>query len=104
MRGGAWPYDPRHCRSVLRVHGKPDKADDDISFRLSCSNSPSFLPMASPSTTSSALEALQALGLVLKDIPAGSFLMGSPEDEPGRYSDEGPQQWPRQHNLEHITA
>ena len=24
-------------------------------------------------------------------IPAGEFMMGSPEDEPGRYSDEGPQ-------------
>jgi formylglycine-generating enzyme required for sulfatase activity len=24
-------------------------------------------------------------------IPAGSFLMGSPDDEPGRYDDEGPQ-------------
>jgi len=24
-------------------------------------------------------------------VPSGSFLMGSPEDEPGRYSDEGPQ-------------
>ena len=24
-------------------------------------------------------------------IPAGSFLMGSPDDEPGRYEEEGPQ-------------
>ncbi len=24
-------------------------------------------------------------------IPPGRFLMGSPEDEPGRFSDEGPQ-------------
>jgi len=28
----------------------------------------------------------------LRLIPPGSFLMGSPEDEPGRYDDEGPQQ------------
>ncbi|WP_339136578.1 MAG: formylglycine-generating enzyme family protein [Candidatus Electrothrix sp. GW3-4] len=26
-------------------------------------------------------------------IPPGRFLMGSPEDEPGRYDDEGPQHW-----------
>jgi formylglycine-generating enzyme required for sulfatase activity len=29
--------------------------------------------------------------LVLLEIPAGEFLMGSPDNEPGRYADEGPQ-------------
>jgi formylglycine-generating enzyme required for sulfatase activity len=24
-------------------------------------------------------------------VPAGKFMMGSPENEPGRFSDEGPQ-------------
>jgi formylglycine-generating enzyme required for sulfatase activity len=32
-----------------------------------------------------------AVQLTLVQIPEGSFLMGSPEDEPERYSDEGPQ-------------
>ena len=31
------------------------------------------------------------LALTLVEIPAGSFLMGSPPDEPERYDDEGPQ-------------
>lgn len=30
-------------------------------------------------------------GMVFKWIPSGCFLMGSPEDEPGRNADEGPQ-------------
>lgn len=32
-----------------------------------------------------------ATGIELRWIPAGSFLMGSPEDEGGRFLDEGPQ-------------
>ena len=36
-------------------------------------------------------EQADPLCLTLIQIPAGSFLMGSPEDEPERYSDEGPQ-------------
>ena len=30
-------------------------------------------------------------GLVMKEIPAGEFLMGSPDDEVDRFNDEGPQ-------------
>jgi formylglycine-generating enzyme required for sulfatase activity len=36
-------------------------------------------------------EQADPLCLTLIQIPAGSFLMGSPEDEPERHSDEGPQ-------------
>ena len=32
-----------------------------------------------------------SLILQLVSIPGGVFLMGSPEDEPERYEDEGPQ-------------
>ena len=38
-----------------------------------------------------AAEAPTALYLPLLPIPAGRFLMGSPEEEEGRYDDEGPQ-------------
>jgi formylglycine-generating enzyme required for sulfatase activity len=34
---------------------------------------------------------VSGLDLVLQPIPAGTFLMGSPAGEPGRYPDEGPQ-------------
>jgi formylglycine-generating enzyme required for sulfatase activity len=33
----------------------------------------------------------EGVALTMLKIPAGSFLMGSPEDEPGRIEDEGPQ-------------
>jgi formylglycine-generating enzyme required for sulfatase activity len=33
----------------------------------------------------------EGVELTMVQIPAGSFLMGSPEDEPGRYDNEGPQ-------------
>jgi formylglycine-generating enzyme required for sulfatase activity len=36
-------------------------------------------------------EASDPLSLTLIEIPAGSFLMGSPPEEPGRSDDEGPQ-------------
>jgi formylglycine-generating enzyme required for sulfatase activity len=39
-------------------------------------------PMTNPTTD---------LDLTMLPIPAGSFLMGSPEDEPDRFDDEGPQ-------------
>ncbi len=32
-----------------------------------------------------------SIGMQLKNIPAGEFLMGSPDDEPGRFGYEGPQ-------------
>lgn len=33
---------------------------------------------------------VNSLGMQFIEIPAGSFLMGSPDSEPGRYPDEGP--------------
>jgi len=34
---------------------------------------------------------ISTLGLEMRPIPAGTFVMGSPADEPGRSTDEGPQ-------------
>ena len=34
---------------------------------------------------------ISALGLDMRPIPVGTFMMGSPTDEPGRSTDEGPQ-------------
>jgi formylglycine-generating enzyme required for sulfatase activity len=42
-------------------------------------------------SASETLQALADLGFILVDIPAGTFFMGSPESDPDRYDDEGPQ-------------
>jgi len=39
------------------------------------------------------LELAEGVVTVLRWIPPGRFLMGSPNDEPGRWEDEGPQHW-----------
>jgi len=47
-----------------------------------------------PSRAQSPLEAFEEFpGLRMMPIPAGTFLMGSPREERGRYGDEGPQHW-----------
>ena len=44
-------------------------------------------PQAAPAI----ITALQEIGLVFVDIPAGSFLMGSPDSDSSAYADEKPQ-------------
>jgi formylglycine-generating enzyme required for sulfatase activity len=96
LRGGSWYNSPPLCRAALRYSGNPDSDNPYLCLGVRpCCPSPLLSHHSSSAmsttTASSALEALQALGLILKDIPTGSFLMGSPSDEAGRYSDEGPQ-------------
>ena len=44
-----------------------------------------------PGTGENAAEITNSIGMHLKLIQPGKFLMGSPKDEEGRYDDEGPQ-------------
>jgi formylglycine-generating enzyme required for sulfatase activity len=37
LRGGSWDFDPRSCRSAVRVNGPRVHRDDGIGFRVSCS-------------------------------------------------------------------
>jgi formylglycine-generating enzyme required for sulfatase activity len=64
-------------RSAFRVGGDPDYSSDTGGFRVVCDCRP-------PQITNS-------IGMKLARIPAGKFLMGSPETEPGRLPNEGPQ-------------
>jgi formylglycine-generating enzyme required for sulfatase activity len=36
LRGGSWGDFPRHCRSAVRFHFRPDDADVDVGFRVVC--------------------------------------------------------------------
>jgi eukaryotic-like serine/threonine-protein kinase len=49
------------------------------------------LPLAGAGDEPAKDEITNSIGMKLKLIPAGKFLMGSPKDEKGRYDDEGPQ-------------
>jgi formylglycine-generating enzyme required for sulfatase activity/WD40 repeat protein/serine/threonine protein kinase len=55
----------------------PDSGFRNVGFRIVCNYRP-------PQITNS-------IGMKLARIPAGKFLMGSPENEPGRQPNEGPQ-------------
>lgn len=49
------------------------------------------MPPTNVHTDKSLLEVSDGLPLELVRIPGGTFRMGSPEDEPGRWDSEGPQ-------------
>jgi formylglycine-generating enzyme required for sulfatase activity len=50
-----------------------------------------WLPLAVPPELPDGAPEPQGVALPMIHIPAGRFLMGSPEEEEGRFSDEGPQ-------------
>jgi formylglycine-generating enzyme required for sulfatase activity/WD40 repeat protein/serine/threonine protein kinase len=81
LRGGgvstAGPrWDASNLRSAFRLPNYGIVANN-VGFRVVCDYRP-------PQITNS-------IGMKLSRIPAGKFLMGSPETEPGRKANEGPQ-------------
>jgi formylglycine-generating enzyme required for sulfatase activity len=77
--GGAWEANALGCRSAGRNPVPADWSDrwNNGGFRVVCDYRP-------PQITNS-------IGMKLARIPPGKFLMGSPENEPGRQANEGPQ-------------
>lgn len=98
LRGSSWRTRLDHLHSARRaIRDGRSYASDTFGLRVVIYSRPLSLQtlsllsaMVSPTSTST-LEALQALGLVLVDIPAGSFLMGSADGDPLAYDDEKPQ-------------
>jgi len=103
-RGGGWGHDAANCRSAYRDSIVPSNQYKDVGFRL-FARSPevSYLVIdlsAGPNANSYPIsyrftapaggwtEEYKTKKLVLRKIPAGTFIMGSPEDELGRYDDE----------------
>ena len=76
LRGGSLYNVAPYCRSAYRRHRNPSDRYDSSGFRLALSPS------------SDTLTDNSGLGMTFVRIPAGTFTMGSPTDEPGRDSDE----------------
>ena len=79
IRGGSGASSARDVRSAHRGGSSPDRRGNGLGFRL-------------VRTTSLVIEA-SSFPMEFERIPAGSFVMGSPEDEEGRHPRE------RQHNV-----
>jgi formylglycine-generating enzyme required for sulfatase activity len=73
IRGGSWYGNGQYLRSALRDIFTPSLSNINLSFRL-------LLP------SSEAEQALETEGFV--EVNGGSFMMGSPVSEEGRYEDE----------------
>jgi formylglycine-generating enzyme required for sulfatase activity len=76
LRGGGWINEARICRSASRGGYEPGDRDNGGGFRLTAS-----IPVSPSSFTND-------FGMTFNLIPAGTFMMGSPETELGRHDDE----------------
>ena len=80
MRGGSYGDDACDCRSAVRSYSSPSESYDFCGFRVALTPIPVNKDMTIP------LSADVSLDMVW--IEPGSFRMGSPEDELGRWDDE----------------
>ncbi|MBO7524585.1 MAG: formylglycine-generating enzyme family protein, partial [Verrucomicrobia bacterium] len=80
MRGGSYGDDACDCRSAVRSYSSPSESYNFCGFRVALTPIPVNKDMTIP------LSADVSLDMVW--IEPGTFMMGSPEDESGRYSDE----------------
>jgi formylglycine-generating enzyme required for sulfatase activity/RES domain-containing protein len=76
------PRHPAHGELVAEIV-RPWKYDARLPLKAQAGTPQAGLPWQEPLGAEVALE--------MVPIPAGEFLMGSPDDEPGRWDDEGPQ-------------
>ena len=87
LRGGSWVNLPRYCRSALRYHNRPDVASYGVGFRVVCPTKTAIISHFLPLFNMNNLQDL----IPLVEIPAGEFLMGSPDGDSAAYDDERPQ-------------
>ncbi len=97
IRGGSWREYPESCPSAFRDQVPPSVRLNRVGFRLVKTVAG---PVAAPTTSTPArapgeelvltLPGAGQVKLAMRRIPAGTFGMGSPIDEEGRYHDEGP--------------
>ena len=78
-RGGAYLFEAWGCRSAFRTHGDPDASGNYLGFRVA------LAPVPNKNMT---IPLSEDVDLDLIWIEPGTFIMGSPEDELGRWDDE----------------
>ena len=99
VRGGGWNYDARLCRSAYRDGDGEDALSYVVGFRLVLLSLEDQLEPETPAEVWKSSFAGQEPGEVriinmngvtyrFRWAPPGSFMMGSPETEPGRKDDE----------------
>ena len=79
LRGGSWRVDAGDCRSASRWNCAETIRSDDLGFRLALGE-----------LVAGAVRTVVIAGVPtrFRYCPPGTFTMGSPEDEEGRYADE----------------
>ncbi|MBO7524632.1 MAG: formylglycine-generating enzyme family protein, partial [Verrucomicrobia bacterium] len=80
VRGGGWNEDARYCRSASRDISEPDSFWPGTGFRVALAPVPESRNMTIPISEDVDLDMIW--------INPGTFIMGSPEDELGRDSEE----------------
>lgn len=118
LRGGSWYCLARDCRSAYRYADQPGFHGDDFGFRLAAGQKqgtgavglwmkgadapwpwdkgeikkPKWAERAGEDSSGIWAEfSIRGVFFQFRKIKAGTFMMGSPEDEIGRLNDEGPQ-------------
>ena len=106
FHGGSWLIAARHCRSANRPRDRPDYRFNNLGFRvvlvptksmaLPVAPMPTPEPEPAPALSSEAAadlpeEHTNDIGMQFKLIPAGEFLMGSPDDDTVQQDRETPQ-------------
>ena len=86
VRGGSWQTRGAECRSARRIGSAPANRDNGWGFRVAVVLSPPKPKPAPPPDPKPSPKGTitNSIGMKLAPIPAGTFVMGSPKDEPGR--------------------
>ncbi len=82
IRGGSWGNSAFACRSALRQAEPPGNYYSDLGFRVA------LAPVVIPDGGDMTIPLAADVNLDMVWCPPGTFMMGSPKNELGRYDDE----------------
>jgi len=81
IRGGSWYNNAQYCRSAYRIQYQPDDRNHNLGFRVAA-----VQVLADPEPKPR--DEVEEKPFELVWVEPGTFIMGSPPDEPGREEDE----------------